>query len=30
MNPMQKKILKLSSEVKDAAQKYYEDGSSYT
>ena len=28
MNPMQKKILKLSSEVKDAAQKYYEDGSS--
>ena len=28
MNSMQKKILALSAEIKDAAQKYYEDGSS--
>ena len=28
MNSMQKKILGLSAEIKDAAQKYYEDGSS--
>lgn len=28
MNPIQKKILGLSTEIKDAAQKYYEDGTS--
>ena len=28
MNSMQKKILGLSAEIKDAAQKYYEGGSS--